>query len=196
MYRGTMAKAVSEVRTGDLALTKMLEDAECKFLSQLFVNPKELDGPTLAESIEHQTKLCYELLRKGKNAELDLKPEVRQKLSNAYMDIDKDPWGNKYQFCFGPLKCRVNEVPFRSYRGENYAYDRAALEELDKKLRNNPVPDADIPPAPGYPAPRDLPVYIFSYGQNEKPEQLPWNGNGGDDINNWDAESGWSEFYN
>ncbi len=39
----------------------------------------------------------------------------------------------------------------------------------------------------------DLPVYISSYDHNSKPDQLPWGGNGGDDINNWDSASGWSE---
>jgi len=195
IHRDPMARAVSEVRNADLALVKLLADAERKHLRQLFANPAEIDRPTLAETIEHQTKLCYELLRKGKDADLDLKPELRQKLGNAYMDIGKDPWGTAYQFYLGPLKCRVNEVPFRSYRGEKYIYDRAAFDEAEKRLRNNPEPDADIPPAPGYPAPRDLPFYMFSYGQNRKPEQLPWNGDGGDDINNWDNETGWSKFY-
>ena len=41
----------------------------------------------------------------------------------------------------------------------------------------------------------DVPVYIFSLGANGKPEQLPFGGNGGDDINNWDNQSGWGEFY-
>lgn len=195
-HRDPMARAVSEVRNADLAFAELLSDIERKNVRDLFANPAELDRPTLAETFEHHTKLCYELLLKGKDAELDLKPEIRRKLASAYLYIGKDPWGNAYQFYLGPLQCRVNEIPFRGYRGEKYVYDMAAYKEAESQHAQNPKPDADIPPAPGYPAPRDLSVYIFSYGQNKKPEQLPWKGDGGDDVNNWDYQAGWAEFYN
>jgi hypothetical protein len=193
--RRPMAMAVASVRNADLALTKLLADAQRRNLRQLFSDPASLDRPSFIEMIAHHTALAYELLRKGKGADIGLKPEIKQKLMDSYMNIAKDPWGTAYRFYFGPLKCRVNEIPFRSYRGEKYVYDHAAFEELEKEHRDNPVPESDIPPAPGFPAPRDLPVYIFSCGGDKKPAQLPWNGDGYDDINNWDNTSGWGEFY-
>ena len=52
--------------------------------------------------------------------------------------------------------------------------------------RGNPRADGRA----GFPAPRDLPVYIWSYGENLTNDAT---GNGGDDINNWDNNSGWTD---
>ncbi len=191
MYRGKMARAISEIRNADLALTKLLADTGCKDLHQLFVNPAELDRPSLSETIKHHTPIVCELLKKGKNAEIGLKPELRQKLADSYMDLGKDPWGSAYQFYLGPRKCPENEIPFRSYRGKKYIYDAVAKAELDREFIIAPPADDKS----GFPAPMNLLAYIFSYGRNMRPDQLPWEGNDGDDINNWDAQSGWSEFY-
>jgi hypothetical protein len=70
-------------------------------------------------------------------------------------------------------------------------------------MRGNPGED-DLPQ---FPAPHDLSVYIFSYGEDETSNQrvvndvevpiedMGLNEIGGDDINNWDNAGGWSAFY-
>ena len=214
--RGKMAKAVSEIRNADLALTKMLADVERKhFGSMLQISPSG-QVPTYAAAVQLYTDAFYELLRRGRNADFATIPlqdgfgisikDVRlmKKLGTAYMDINLDPWGKAYQFYAGPLKLNLalnpdDFSPFRSYRGGDYFYrETPEKEELDRQLRGNP--DADN--APGFPCPVDFPVYIFSWGGNSAPNQ-PWLATadvdlglgGGDDINNWDTQSGWSGSY-
>lgn len=168
----------------------------------------------------------YELLRQGKNS-TDLRnmmvPEVRQKLGTSYMDILNDPWGGRYNFWMGPLR---GIVPLRSYRllpgardvddpnfsitSDTYVYDanQRAIEQQD--LPGQP-PEDDTAifaafnfNAYGFPASRDLPVYIWSSGPNLQndahlllqfgfnvDETAPAFLGGGDDPNNWDSESGW-----
>jgi len=167
----------------------------------------------------------YELLRRGKEADYNhatglmnitytennitytvrLDPTVAKKLGTTYMDINLDPWGKAYQFYAGPLKLKKNldvfpndYPPFRAYRDADYFYDVNAKAALDTELRGNPPVDKQ----PGFPCPTDLSVYIYSMGGNQIPNQ-PWlatpdsdlgNG-GGDDINNWDTQSGWGSMY-
>lgn len=168
----------------------------------------------------------YELLRQGKNSTVlrsMTNPEVRQKLGTSYMDIGNDPWGNPYNFWMGPLR---GPVPFRCYRirdnardvddpnfsviDDAYIYD-AAQESLEREdLPGQPAQDdgafqdAFEYRAFGFPASRDLPVYIWSSGPNMQndghllmqqglrvDETAPSFLGGGDDPNNWDNESGW-----
>ncbi len=189
-----MARAVSEIRNADLVFTKLLHDADVKDLHLLFSAPAALDGNSFQETLKNHTAACYDLLLHGRNA-AGLKPEYTSKLADNYMLLKKDPWKHEYQFFIGPIQGAVNTYSFRSYRGEDYVYDRAAYEEAEKEIRGNLKPEADIPPGKGYPCPGDQSVYIFSLGQNGKPDQLPFGGSGGDDINNCDNESGWGEFY-
>jgi prepilin-type N-terminal cleavage/methylation domain-containing protein len=221
--RGKMAKAVSEVRNADLALTKMLADVERKHFGQVLAYPLNFVPSQLsyAQAVKMYTAAFYELLRKGKNADLTylplddnvpplqtvslgLKSGMERKLGTTYMDMNLDPWGKAYQFYAGPLKIRLdwqnlNEFPpFRSCRGEGYLYGTVEKQALDVDLRGNPPADG----RDGFPCPLDLPIYIFSWGGNGVPNQ-PWLApsdvdlgiGGGDDINNWDTGSGWAEFY-
>lgn len=74
-----------------------------------------------------------------------------------------------------------------------YAYEQ-------EKLPGNPKPDDEY----GYPAPKELPFYVWSTGKNMVDDQL-WSTEqnfqdagyegGGDDINNWDNQQGWDTFY-
>ena len=213
--RGKMAKAVSEIRNADMALTKMLTDTERKnFGSMLQISPSG-QVPTYAAAVQLYTDAFYELLRRGRDADFATIPlqdgfgisikDVRlmKKLGTAYMDINLDPWGKAYQFYAGPLKLKLalnpyDFPPFRSFREEGYVYDADAKVALDAELRGNPPPDG----VDGFPCPVDFPVYIFSLGGNSAPNQ-PWLATadvdlgigGGDDINNWDTQSGWSGFY-
>jgi len=220
--KGKMAKAVSEIRNADLALTKMLADVERKHFGHVLAYPEGLLSQIkYAQAVKMYTAAFYELLRKGKDADLTnlplddnvpplqtvnlgLKSGMDRKLGTTYMDINLDPWGKAYQFYAGPLKLRLDQdhqdqwPPFRSFRGGGYIYGPAEKEALDAELRGNPPADFHE----GFPCPVDLSVYIFSWGGNSAPNQ-PWLAaedvdlgiGGGDDISNWDTQSGWSGSY-
>lgn len=201
------------------------------------VSPDEPDGlpqRTPQQRYELVSQIMYELLRRGKDADFShlpgnpadpavgpvLQDAVRRKLALVYMDIAPDPWGNMYIMIPAVTMPEIivpnpnpnNTSPpmgFRCFRPPLNAADSVYIYSEDAKiaedaiLRGNPPPDN----LEGYPAPRDLPVYIFSYGGDAMPNQyLPINNGGevifedgvnggGDDINNWDTRSGWSEFY-
>lgn len=146
---------------------------------------------------------------------LTLEKDVYDKLGTSYMDIGKDPFGNQYRFFAGPLPSRSTlPVTFRCFRAgtedpntgdyDPYVYNEKKASE-DLKLPGNPPldpPMADFPDGvPGFPAPRTQSIYIYSPGEDLKPNQLhsdpsePEKRGGGDDINNWDNERGWSSFY-
>jgi len=227
--KGKMAKAVSEIRNADLALTKMLADVERKHFGHVLAYPEGLLSQIkYAQAVKMYTAAFYELLRKGKDADLTnlplddnvpplqtvnlgLKSGMERKLGTTYMDINLDPWGVAYQFYAGPIKDPVS--PFRSYRGAGYGYGDTEKGDLDSQLRGNPPADY----GPGFPCPKDLGVYIFSDGGNAVVNQYGHPGppltnlevgdsplatedvdlgiGGGDDINNWDTQSGWSGSY-
>ena len=161
----------------------------------------------------------YGLLRQGRNSDfikIHVRPEIRQKLGTSYQDLKRDPWDNQYSFWMGP---QLGPSALRSYRiadGEDpddfddfdaYIYTNGEKTALDRIIPGNPPADN----LPGLPAPRDLPVYIFSWGANKQMDALHipvWGGaphsdlaallstpefwGGGDDINNWDSEAGWA----
>ena len=216
--RARMAKAVSEIRNADLALTKMLSDADKRNFARFWrwpINPTSL---TVAEAQAVYTDAFYELLRRGKDAQLyemgagagvnngngydlELDGNVRKKLGTSYMELGKDSWTtHTYQFYAGPLYVaghlrRVEQIyGFRSYRGPEYVYTLAVKADLDRNIRGNPGADG----LPGFPSAIDLPVYIFSMGDNEESNQGPAGSldhdhNGFDDINNWDNAAGWNQ---
>lgn len=96
---------------------------------------------------------------------------------------------------------------------EPYIYDDFRKDEAEAAVPGAPPVDG----LPGFPAPTKLPVYIFSTGMNQNCDQYnivldgfdviafddtqssyspdPEYMGGGDDINNWDSEAGWSGFY-
>ena len=230
--RSRMAKSVSEIRGADLALVKMLADAGRSHFGQFFgVNgdgesllaQAVMNVGSIDQAYQLYSGIFYELLRRGKDADLTLEglellPEVKRKLGTSYMELDLDAWGNKYQFYAGPcpkfmgLTSALNRaVPFRSYvdidgGATQYYYTAQAKADADLRRRGNPPFDDPYPDpglrCPGYPAPTDLAVYIWSYGADMIPNQgigaLQVSQNrtgGGDDINNWDTSQGWSGFY-
>ena len=215
------AMALSEVRHADLACAKMLIDADCRSFFAFF---NDLDP--LLEAHGTYARLWNaaipELLRHGKDAKLNLKPEVRRKIDASYLDLGEDPWGKPYQFFAGPLtveNCGTAAAAyyFRSYRSaaggsytdrngqqqSEYYYDAHAAADAATEQRSAPNADG----LPGYPAPTDLPLYIWSMGMDGKSCQRvgldlsPKNVNvgpsrdSGDDVNSWDPWSGWCSFY-
>ena len=173
----------------------------------------------------------YNIIRQGRDAAFSepifggldpLDPAIRGKLGTSYMDLGNDSWGNQYNFWMGPL--RRGPMLFRSYRvregvdindpgfgdllADFYIYDNNMRLFEQVKLPGQPKPDEGIIAAAypgmhayGYPAPKDLSVYIWSNGENEEIDAhllridpgLPEFFGGGDDPNNWDNASGWED---
>ncbi len=216
------AKALSEIKGADLAITKMLADVDKQGLDKFF--NKMPDGRTSAlvqlvmaaqtqgVAIERMySDIMYELLRRGKDADfsfsidyigrpgLTLVPAVQRKLGSSYMEIQMDPWGtHPYYFFAGPLTTsdiyKDIATPFRCHRINPDNPDVPYMYTDTMKVNEDKLMRGN-PPADngaGYPSAKDLPVYIWSYGGDEESGQ---GAGGGDDINNWDSGSGWSAFY-
>lgn len=120
--------------------------------------------------------------------------EARTLLGEDAALLDRDPWGQPYRVWFGPLPEAMlaeGPMPLRVRFSESLPEDE----------RTRTLPDGR---RASFPAPTDLPVYIYSTGRNRKvnqahapdyPRFLPEHAGGGDDINNWDPGRGWSAFY-
>jgi len=228
LRNGNFAKAVAEIDSADTALTLMLGDAgRTNFLD--FLAPDSRRGIRnglavvgTADEIYTASELqatfdvmFYELLRRGKEAgvrtqffgrvntiDIDIDPEVRRKLGTSYFnELVNDPWGEPYHFWLGPIR-RGAEVFLRAYRtdgidGFDYPYEYTQTQRSVEQEKLPGQPEADG--FPGYPAPRDKPVFIYSSGPNltidanllltnlEDPEFA----GGGDDVSNWDNTQGW-----
>lgn len=198
------------------------------------LEPPTTQAEFLAQ-VDGFTTILYIILRQGRNGREEIKSylasnaighnltideEAFKRLGTSYLaDLGTDPWERRYNFWVGPWPTIPDgsgstvPIPFRGYRpGEELpngdylvrVYDAAAKAEMDAKIPGNPKADG----RPGFPAPRDKGVYIFSTGVNMQNDQdtlvfhpgdLPssekrfWGG--GDDINNWDNENGWQSFY-
>ncbi|HQM32417.1 MAG TPA: prepilin-type N-terminal cleavage/methylation domain-containing protein [Candidatus Hydrogenedentes bacterium] len=192
--RARMARAVEEIRGADLAMTKMLTDANVKDFRQ-FIDPNYLTAYYnlgLADQVYVSTYISYKLLRQGRAAlstwdiDILLNPEVVGRLGLNYMEeIGQDPWDKQYKFWFGPWRnAKVGDmaegspIPFRSWRFgvgdisdtsyEPYEYNIDRKNEAEAEVPGAPIQDDQ----PGYPAPTKLPIYIFSTGDNQASDQL------------------------
>lgn len=206
IQRAHMERAMSEVRHLDLAFGKLLSDASVARVPELLQDPGLVSGSSVEDTIERDTKLAYTLLSYGRNADVGLTEHAKHRLGTSYVSLKNDPWGNPYRFYFGPLEKHANKnAVLRSRRTAwkdaagvlhaPYVYDMATYEHEQSLSNGRPVPEPDASPVAGYPCPTDLPVYIFSCGQNRKPDQARRGGDGGDDINNWDSRDGWRGLY-
>jgi len=246
--KARMARAVEEIRGADLAMTKMLTDANVKDFRQFFTSAglTAYEALDLADQIYVSTYVSYKLLRQGRAAaepstwyiDIALNTQVVGRLGVNYVeDLGQDPWDRQYKFWFGPWRnatigdATAGDVQFRSWRfgsGDINDLNNYAPYVYDLNAKN--LAEQEVPGAPkedgldGFPAPTKLPVYIFSTGMNQACDQLfslgastagyvwsdafadfpgyNFNGDdvkdfwgGGDDINNWDSEAGWTGFY-
>ena len=141
-------------------------------------------------------------------------PTILSKLGSSYMPLENDPWGSLYNFWLDPIDPADDNVKLRSYRVTDlnadpydpYVWDPATRILALQELPGQPADDS----LPGFPAPTDLPIYIWSRGPNKvldahlEQQKTAYGGVGGvigdvdldmrggaDDINNWDTESGW-----
>lgn len=233
ILRTRMVKAVAEIRSIETEMAAMLTHANKDRFRDLFTPESYLAAmgnvpPQNYAQVEAQVNILtdafYILLRQGKQAAdadlapLVLAPGVKAKLSTSYLpDLGLDSWGRSYKFWIGPWKGLEGQplapIPFRGYRpgiedetGQNpyepYTYNADARVEANQRIPGNPAADDRW----GYPAPKDMAIYIFSVGVNgqmdqnfaddpaNSPVQDDYRG-GGDDINNWDGEQGWMGFY-
>jgi prepilin-type N-terminal cleavage/methylation domain-containing protein len=181
--KARMVRAYSEIKGIDLALTKMLTDANRQdFRSGFFEWGIDPDALTMEQALEIYRDVYYVLLRNGKNAEnssdwrseLAINPDVRRRLGSSYMELAADPWGNLYNFYPGPWRNRpdVNTIPFRVYfpdlsvpggppTGTAPDYPTGP----DGKVHTLD-PDTGEALTVGYVAPRDRTIYIWSSGGN------------------------------
>ena len=196
--RARMARAVEEIRGADLAMTKMLTDANVKDFRQFFtpVSRDVYESLGLAEQVYVCTYVSYMLLRQGRAATgswdvnmtasgIELNNEVISRLGLSYMEeIGQDPWDKQYKFWFGPWRNArvaggtVGAVQFRSWRvGAGDINDVATYVPYVYDAAHKNLAEAEVPGAPeadgrpGYPAPTKLPIYIFSTGTNQNCDQ-------------------------
>jgi prepilin-type N-terminal cleavage/methylation domain-containing protein len=248
--RSRAVRARAEVNGITLALTAMLSDANKGSFAHFGPKPETMEDPNLrkiyldrvanmnlAESFYQD--LFYDLLRNGRNADepavrMFVRDDVKRRLAESYMDLQRDPWGELYRFFPGPWNrsSLVNVVnPNGSTRG-TMLDNVTPLENpfriftIDQDVPGGPQTDGyslldvrwpdDTPLAKvtGYPAPNDIPVFVYSTGNDLLSAQaLYQNGastaeaaydvsivdrhllGGGDDVNNWDTGESWMIFY-
>jgi prepilin-type N-terminal cleavage/methylation domain-containing protein len=126
--KSRMTAALSEIQSIELALTKMLADADRGSLNNIFVREKWANDTLVGgmlfavggnpifnfeKAIEIYTRTIYALLRDGRAA-LGLSDDTGftyasvldqnavRKLGTNYLDIEFDPWGNLYNIVPGP----------------------------------------------------------------------------------------------
>lgn len=188
--RAQVARALTDIRGADTALTAALTDAgkssfthflSCEgrqYLGLLgqFMIQDPIEGYKVAQGFYNT--LFYEILRRGRDAEVIVQawpscdtgillqqinvidPEVKSKLAPSYLDVQADPWGAPYRFWI-PDK---NSAPqHRSYRGSPYVWDQTKRAEESAEIPGQPNADG----MEGFPADKQKPVYIFSLGANE-----------------------------
>ena len=220
--KARMARAETEIGNIELALTSMLADANKKSFRHMWTVT-----PTYEATFDTETNIdlamkayenaFYLLLRLGSAAdqdgdwpaELTLRPDVTQSIGKNYMDLGNDPWGQKYQFCPGPL--RYGTMPFRVYNRDESI---PGLPNADGGEATYEDIDTNVSMTVGFPASKNMTVYIFSKGQNLEWDQFPeppftainptYNDpnaeasqvGGGDDIVSWDEGQSYHVHYN
>jgi prepilin-type N-terminal cleavage/methylation domain-containing protein len=226
--KARMTRAFSEIKGIDLALTKMLTDANRQDFRSGFFDSFPVD--TFANSVEVYRFVFYNLLKNGKNAEssldwpaaVSINPDVKRRLGSSYMNLAADPWGQLYYFYTGPFRAIDPDssdpvesgvvVPFRIYVPDLSVPGGPGPDRPVSYIVEDVVDPEDAASDPfdvGYPAPRDMTIYIWSAGGNLAMNQLGSPGyggpaeefgmdyiGGGDDINNWDNDTSWVGFYN
>lgn len=189
-------RAYSEVKSIDLALTKMLTDAgRSDFKSGFFDDstwpvPSGTGQDAVREQAEVYTTVFYILLRKGKYADADpgwpagvrINEEVRLKLGSDYMPLGNDPWGDLYQFYAGPFTpptpgdtyyVQSNRVltPFRIFQVTSTVPGGIVADALTVQDVVDPDDDAGTQMDLGYPAPRKATQFVWSLGKNRASNQ-------------------------
>lgn len=191
--KSRMTAALSEIQSIELALTKMLTDADRSSLHHLF-NPAAVRGvlgspdglltpAQFQNAVLLYTRTTYALLREGRAL---LGPGVApdealgiayasvldqnavRKMGVNYLDIGEDPWGNLYNIYPGPWPAKNGPNIFRTYllnNQQNLPGGRATLEDELTILGVTDTETGQIINV-GYPAPRNPVAFVWSSGQN------------------------------
>ncbi|HOV32981.1 MAG TPA: prepilin-type N-terminal cleavage/methylation domain-containing protein [Candidatus Hydrogenedens sp.] len=138
--RGRATRALGDIKGIELALTKMVTDANVQNLNYLFnpdavrnylgVGPSGImNGDQFQSAVKLYTNTLYALLREGRrilDGRVDpdlgiqysgvLNSDVIRRLGVGYLeDLAVDPWGNLYNIYPGPWSPRNGPIPFRIY---------------------------------------------------------------------------------
>lgn len=227
--RSDSVNALSDVKNAETAFTGMLSDAQVGSFSDFFepeafatVHSRVMEAHSLdafEAAVRMYSNAFYGLLQDGKNVNLGgadtdgmhdvLRMDVVQKLGTNYMEIDDDPWGNTYRIFAGPWPSTLGPPVLRI----RSLVDKDASHEHEPDALTGALGNGE---KQGYPAPNDLPIYIWSLGQNGLPDHAIFDPSGaypappqrhyradaepeyiggGDDINNWDTGQSWIELY-
>jgi len=146
-------RAYTQIMAIELAVEKLLVDAQVDSMRAVFSSPDILNAPSIETTLDLHTEIVYTLLREGKDAELELKPEVRRRLASTYMDPRRDPW-RQHQFVFYiPSESGKNDSPLDRLFQSAYAGN-------DHVARRYEGPDSDAGP----------PIYAVSRGEDGRLE--------------------------
>lgn len=184
--------AISEIRQIDTGLTGMLADARMSnfrhfFKSQGWLREMdyliETDHIYMVECIYHvYTPVFYDLLKNGKDAESDavrdwIKKDVLRRLGSGYLDVGKDPWNDQlYRFFPGKWKSKYcRDTLGGGTRGINAFRTKWADESVPGSVSRDMWTkelsvDGEI--VHGWPAPKNMSMYVFSFGSNRVGNQL------------------------
>lgn len=175
---GSATRCVREIRSAELAISKLLADAGERDFRSLFDHDPFRDAVAIVgseqgldafeASIEVYTISAYVLLKRGNSAEgyfdifpCVLQPEVVQRLDEHYLpELGNDRWGELYQFYPGPWPEEMGVIVFRRYRSRANADGGGRADRLT--IHGTELTDLSF----GWPAPSDKAVYIWSYGEN------------------------------
>lgn len=168
-----MRIAQSEIENMETACAKLLTDASRNRLVDIFDDVGSMFA-NYGGDVAAWSAVVPELLRKGRDANVPLKPEIRAVIGTAYLDVHNDPWGNPYQI-YAP-------IPDSSLRpavpGQMPAHPAQLLYVWSMgKDEKSSILFVDAPP------------------QRKPPQAPPPPGTGSDDINNWDPFASWGRFY-
>lgn len=148
---------------------RILSDAGISDFTPL-IEPR-LENETPQQAIDRHTAFFYQLFVKGRTVHGPEPTGAYARLSQHYMDLGNDPWGNRYRFYAGHAEELIPE-----------AGDRPVFHDYPTG-QGGPRHRATQTPRP------DAFLYIFSLGKNQQNDQ-PYTNNlqpkpTGDDLLEW-----------
>jgi len=202
--RGRATRALGDIKAIELALTKMVTDANVQNLNYFF-NPDAVRGylgisgyitsEQFQRAVRLYTRVFYALLREGRrvldgrtDTELGIQyaglldRDVVSRLGVGYLeDLGFDPWGNLYNIYPGPWTPRNGPCPFRIYLLGEKELDLPGVKgggRVDYLTITNVIdPETGQPfgNGIGFPADSGKFVFIWSNGANMVSGQAIYN---------------------
>lgn len=175
-------RAMTEIHTVELALTKIMIDAgvsdlreffdDTAFASEIDRMGREQGLDAFAASVELYTYNFYVLMRRGREATGETnsyrsilrKDMVDQLGLSYYEELGNDPWGHLYQVFPGPWPADMGPVLFRQFIPMPPISTRTDQPRLADRLSLPPSEFINV--GYGWPAPSNQTFYIWSFGEN------------------------------